>query len=257
MQTARDSAAVAGILDRPVIQFLLTIATWRLLLLGVCGSIIVAETICVAMSYAFWGELRRDYVYTALVSAGVTSAGVCYLLIAMIAELRRARDSLHHEASRDPLTGVLNRRSMDEFLALELARLGRYNTQFSIIIFDIDYFKVINDQHGHVRGDHVLQQVVGASQACVRNTDILARYGGDEFVVIATNTEAQSATILAERIRAGVAQIKPFSGQQVSISVGVAEAKATMSAIALLAQADKALYAAKQRGRNTVVLADG
>ena len=156
------------------------------------------------------------------------------------------------EVRTDPLTGVSNRRALDETLETMMALLNRYDTPFSVAIFDIDYFKQINDDQGHLHGDRVLQNFAHLLDDSVRETDVVARYGGEEFVVVMPQTALSGAVIFAERLREMVADKLPLT-----ISGGLAEAADGDTSQTLLSRADSALYSAKAGGRNRVYLHDG
>lgn len=173
-------------------------------------------------------------------------------------ELMEARNALAHEAMHDPLTGAPNRRAILETLQKELLRAGRGNSRLSIGLCDIDHFKQVNDRYGHQAGDEVLCAFVKAAQHCIRGYDILGRYGGEEFLVIAPDAGAKAGQGPYERLRIGTAGLRidtrggPVS---VTVSIGVAGADGRETVDALLAAADAALYQAKDAGRNRVVYA--
>jgi two-component system, cell cycle response regulator len=163
---------------------------------------------------------------------------------------------------REPLTGLYNRRHFRERFAAELAASTRHNRALSLLLVDIDHFKQVNDVHGHVYGDKVLQMVAGILANLVRTEDVVARYGGEEFVVLAREADIDGATVLAERLRAGVARARCIAdGKELSvtvsigvtISIGAVQASVEMTQEELLKAADEALYRAKQQGRNRVV----
>jgi diguanylate cyclase (GGDEF)-like protein len=156
------------------------------------------------------------------------------------------------EVRTDPLTGVNNRRGLEETIGNQLALRNRYAARFSLAILDIDHFKQINDTQGHLYGDQVLQQLARMIDDTIRETDVVARFGGEEFVVIMPATEAEGACILADRLRVNVAHTMPLT-----ISIGVAEAMEGDSQESLLARADAALYTAKSAGRNCVYRHNG
>lgn len=149
------------------------------------------------------------------------------------------------ETRTDPLTGVCNRRALEESLDSMFAMMRRYDRTFCIAIFDIDHFKEVNDKHGHVSGDNILRDVARVLNECVRETDLLARFGGEEFVVIMPHTDLAGAMIFSERARENVEACLP-----VTISGGAAQASADDDPKKLLARADDALYGAKDAGRN-------
>ncbi len=157
----------------------------------------------------------------------------------------------------DHLTGVHNKRSLNEFLEREIARALRYHSPLSLILFDIDHFKEVNDKHGHPAGDAVLRELGRRLRPRIRREDLLARYGGEEFACVLASTGATSARRLAEDLRAIVAET-PFVSDDltiaISISVGVAElGESDRTTDALIARADQNLLAAKRAGRNRVV----
>ena len=160
------------------------------------------------------------------------------------------------ELSRtDGLTGVYNRRHFRELAVRELLRSDRYELPVSIILFDIDHFKSINDQLGHEAGDEVLVKVAGISASHLRSYDILARYGGEEFIILAPSTAADGAMLMAERIRRDLEEADIARGMTVTISAGVAVIpEPPYDLDAMVRAADKALYEAKKRGRNRVEL---
>jgi len=156
------------------------------------------------------------------------------------------------EVRTDPLTGVSNRRGLDDALSAQFAMMSRYGTGFSLTILDIDHFKQINDQQGHLHGDRILQELARLIDDCVRETDIVARYGGEEFVVVMPQTDLDGASVFSERLRAKV------EGElALTISGGVATAIDGDDQDSLLARADNALYEAKTAGRNCVFRHNG
>ena len=151
------------------------------------------------------------------------------------------------ELRTDPLTRVSNRRALDECLENMFSLLHRYEQVFSISIFDIDHFKQVNDEQGHVQGDHILQRVARIIDDNVRDTDVVARYGGEEFVVVMPHTPLDGANIFSERLRAKIeAQI------DLTVSGGVAQAVDGDTPQSLIARSDAASIARKAAGRNRV-----
>jgi diguanylate cyclase (GGDEF)-like protein len=160
---------------------------------------------------------------------------------------------LHALAAADGLTGVANRRAFDARLAEEIARATRSGSPLSLVLFDVDHFKRLNDTYGHQTGDETLQRVAATLSSAARAADLVARYGGEEFVLLLPDTDLAAAGEAAERLRIALAAMP---GQpQVTVSLGVASFPATsLGAGELVAAADEALYAAKQAGRNRVML---
>lgn len=160
------------------------------------------------------------------------------------------------EVRTDPLTGVSNRRALDEMLEMMFAMRNRCGQEFSLAIFDIDNFKRINDEHGHLVGDHILQQVAKIISDTARETDFVARYGGEEFVVVMPHTDLEGAMTYAERIRREIARHELHS-LKATISGGVAAAEDGDDITTLLGRADAALYHAKAEGRNRIFYQSG
>jgi diguanylate cyclase (GGDEF)-like protein len=169
-------------------------------------------------------------------------------------------------AFQDALTGLYNRRHLDDRLTAELAAAQRHGRPLALMLVDVDHFKQVNDQHGHLAGDEALKMIAFVLRGVVRKEDVLARFGGEEFCVIARETPLDGARALAERIRRAVERSQlAWEGRQlaVTVSVGVAISVGAgtfvpgQSERELLASADRALYAAKTQGRNRVVAVDG
>ena len=173
----------------------------------------------------------------------------------------RLRETLRQQAVRDPLTGLFNRRYLEETLERELRRAKRKDTAIGVIMLDLDHFKQLNDTYGHEAGDHVLRTLGDLLQSHVRGGDIACRYGGEEFVLILPESDAAVTLRRAEEFRQGVEALPVFyRGQQlgVTISLGVAvRPQHGDSGDTLLRAADRALYAAKDQGRNRVAVAGG
>jgi diguanylate cyclase (GGDEF)-like protein/PAS domain S-box-containing protein len=169
-------------------------------------------------------------------------------------EVDRQNKSLKLMATQDPLTECLNRRAFFERFEVEFRRAGRYGRELACIMVDIDHFKSINDNHGHTTGDKVLQTVSSIIRNAVRASDLVCRYGGEEFSLLLPETGALDALKTAERIRRAIAK-KAISGIQVTVSIGISalEFKAD-SPSDLLDQSDKALCHAKNSGRNKAIL---
>jgi two-component system cell cycle response regulator len=179
-------------------------------------------------------------------------------MLEMQAKLLEARDTMAHLAKHDPLTGLFNRRAILERLAQEISRAKRDGAKLSVGMFDLDHFKKINDTYGHQTGDDVLVAFARLIQSRLREYDCVGRYGGEEFLVIASGSEGRADERLYERLRAGVAgsQIPTKTGEvSLTVSVGVASGTGCSTVDDLLAAADAALYEAKAAGRNRVAYA--
>jgi diguanylate cyclase (GGDEF)-like protein len=171
------------------------------------------------------------------------------------------REKLENMALRDGLTGLYNRRFLDEMLEHDLAKLKRDGKRAALLLLDVDHFKRFNDTHGHQAGDEALRRVGAALGASVRASDFVCRYGGEEFLVFLPECELAEATAKAETIRAAIAAIPLRFGDQpvppITVSIGVAMFPAVAATRSLLIQqADRALYRAKGAGRNRVVVAE-
>lgn len=177
---------------------------------------------------------------------------------ARTAELIQANEKLAELAMRDPLTGAFNRRQFLVMAEREIDRSRRTGRPFTLLLIDADHFKSINDRYGHQAGDEVLRRVVAGLSAQLRKTDLIARYGGEELVVLLADTGLNHGLQLAERLRAQVANSPVQYGEKeihVTISIGAAEATGTENMTELLERTDEALYAAKNAGRDRVASA--
>jgi len=170
----------------------------------------------------------------------------------MVKRLDELNRALQLAASVDKLTGALNRRKIDEVMLSEMARAKRYHSPLSLIMFDLDHFKKVNDTYGHLVGDEVLKAVVTVTQQNIRVTDSLGRWGGEEFLLLLPETHLAEATEVAEKIRQSIESCDFAQVGGVTISSGVAEMREVDSEDSLLKRADDVLYAAKRKGRNQV-----
>jgi diguanylate cyclase (GGDEF)-like protein len=175
-------------------------------------------------------------------------------------EVRKVQQELERMAHQDPLTGLFNRRVFLARMAEESERVRRHGNPLSVLLFDLDHFKRVNDSYGHDVGDRVLQAVAQAATGIRRVTDIPARIGGEEFAILLPETDRDGALQIAQRLRAAVAALRiPHVGGELNITTSVGVATLTRMSYtedSLLNDADKALYRAKHAGRNMVCLAD-
>jgi diguanylate cyclase (GGDEF)-like protein len=165
---------------------------------------------------------------------------------------------LYEASVRDSLTGTYNRHFFRERLGMEIAYAGRHNAQASVLMFDVDHFKNVNDTYGHPAGDAVLKNVAAATLRLLRTEDVLARYGGEEFIVLLRGVSLRGAERAGERVRAVVEELRTrVEGAviPVTVSVGCASIACAdrLDAETLVTVADRRLYAAKRGGRNRVV----
>lgn len=178
-------------------------------------------------------------------------------LEAAVRELDEKNQALEVMTRTDRLTGLANRRRLEESLQTEVLRARRYGKPFSVIMLDIDYFKVVNDSFGHQAGDNVLVAIAGLLTRTARETDVAGRWGGEEFLLVCPETELQVVAALAERLRVEFAATDfPLVGK-VTSSFGVAAFAPGDSVKTLVQRADEALYRAKDNGRNCVEVAGG
>jgi diguanylate cyclase len=188
--------------------------------------------------------------------AALLTGAAVWPLMRMLSDLEAARVQLAVLATRDELTGVFNRRQFLVLADREWARCRRYDMGAAMIMLDVDHFKRVNDQHGHLAGDLMLREIARAAAETLRHADFLGRFGGEEFIVFLPHTDVLGALDVAERIRERVAAINlEWRGQQIAttVSLGVATLGISHDTVgALIADADRALYTAKDAGRNCV-----
>lgn len=175
------------------------------------------------------------------------------LVEARTATLKEREEMLQQLATTDALTGIFNRRHFNDLLETEIARHQRYQTPFSLILFDIDHFKQVNDTYGHQTGDEVLKQLSALVSDGIRTTDVLARWGGEEFTIITTACDLGCASQLAEKLRLAIVQLDISEVGHITCSFGVTEFHPGDNQDALMKRADQCLYEAKEGGRNRVV----
>lgn len=205
----------------------------------------------VAETHAYRGRIFSVYAARIVDETG-EPVGSAALLRDVTAE-KTLEEELRRLSTTDPLTGLFNRRQLDAHLQKELDRAHRYTTSLSVLMLDVDHFKVFNDAYGHEQGDRVLKAIAGVLREVLREQDVPCRYGGEEFTAILPNTDLQGALHVAERFRRAV-ETMPVDGLRVTVSVGAAcypEIDVSDQA-RLVEAADKALYEAKGHGRNRI-----
>jgi diguanylate cyclase (GGDEF)-like protein len=207
-----------------------------------------------------------------LVVPGIFLGGAVFVYMVSSLSLKTALDLqriyvLEQESITDPLMGIYNRRYLERRLVEESLRATRYNQPFSLFLLDIDHFKKINDTYGHQIGDIVLKKLALVIIGSVREVDVVIRYGGEEILVILPNTTEANAVELAERLRQNIEEaimieadpVKNLPAVHVTVSIGVSgyrSADGWDNSRRVVERADKALYRAKNQGRNRVVLSD-
>lgn len=170
-------------------------------------------------------------------------------------ELQELARDLRFKATTDPLTGLYNRLKFDEALASEMSRAERYGTPLTLVLYDVDHFKQVNDVHGHQVGDNTLVRLSQIVSMQIRNIDLLARWGGEEFVILVPGADGEMARQAAEKLAAAIGQVEFNEAGTITCSFGIAQHVSGDTAETLVARADHALYRAKMNGRNRIELA--
>ncbi len=207
----------------------------------------IADSAVLSAQIATEGKIRQIRLFYLVLSLyAVNTLAIIWFVYVFV------RKKLEYHAWHDAMTGLFNRRSYEDTVEKELARCSRYGSTLSLILFDIDYFKAVNDTYGHKTGDSVLIRLARTVRESVRKTDSVFRVGGEEFAILMPEAGVKEAAVLAEKIRTRV-ESQPFSPvKEVTVSLGIAESDGTVSLSDLYRQADTALYRAKENGRNKV-----
>lgn len=280
-----STGPLAGFIEMAFPSFMMSVAVILALLdaqfgHGISAYVLIAMTICflaqgqlvflawtLAVSWAMLAfclfMLLDSSVASPCAATAFSSSLVCLILahfaehkrirqFERVTELQNSNRQLQMLSSQDPLTELLNRRSFGRVLEREMSRSDRFGHALSLIIIDIDNFKIINDTYGHVQGDEVIRQVAQSIRVHVRDVDYVGRMGGDEFVVLLIETDKAAALHIANRMCTEVSKIqRAADGHALSISIGLAQSQGE-SYTALIERADKALYEAKKAGKNRV-----
>lgn len=248
--TAQVKLAYARMLD-----WLMRIGLVRAVMAITLFSIATSVVMTGAAISVFMPATRLDeWIYLAIICPLVIAPTVGVVIMSLSYQLAEAKASLASMAETDPLTGIGNRRRFISVAEYELARAKRDQTPLSVLMFDIDHFKRLNDRHGHATGDAVLVAIAARCAARLRRTDVVSRWGGEEFVVLLAGTALSTACSVAESLRAAIAEL-PLDRvpEGVTISIGVAQTDGMETGLDdLLAAADRQLYAAKAAGRNQI-----
>jgi len=218
---------------------LLTVRTVRL----------VATLLNVPIAESVFDASSADVILLILPSIMIPVATLAFILMALEHLIRRLNQTIRH----DDLTGALNKTSLYTEIEREIVRSIRYTRPTSVLMIDLDNFKAVNDSMGHLRGDQILKDVVDRIRFSVRETDMVARFGGDEFAVLLTETDIEQARQIAQRVLGEVQTIlPPYCG----LSIGISSLRSHgETADSLLHRADQALYKAKTTGKNQMALA--
>jgi diguanylate cyclase (GGDEF)-like protein len=246
--TAYALGTTSGVTDGAVLYALPVL--WQTLFFGrrgaalIVGCVAVAETLALLALPAGLGYPER------WVDVMVSVSAIAIVVLALEHRNEQLLERLAAEARHDPLTGLLNRRGFDERAAIELAHVRRNPRPMALVTFDIDYFKRVNDEWGHDTGDQVLRHIGELLAVHARDIDILARFGGEEFVVLLPDTDDAGAHAFGDRVRRELAT-RPAAGlPRVRMSAGAAAGVAITDVRTLIQQADSALYEAKRTGRD-------
>lgn len=193
----------------------------------------------------FWAELHLTKV--------TKDADYEYEGILLNIQLKKEYESeLIHLATTDPLTSLYNRRHFDDMAKIEVERSNRHGNNLSLVIFDLDHFKVINDEYGHIIGDEILSEVTTMASKCIRTSDVLARWGGEEFSILLPETDLHGAYQVAEKIRVMLNDFSHPLVKTTTASFGISQHRTNESYYDWFERTDRALYYAKEHGRNQV-----
>ncbi len=206
-----------------------------------------------ALTFALQGAILSFYAipsHTKIVSALVSLSIVC-LTGTLARSLRKTLLDTHHDATHDALTGLQNRRSFDTFLEAEIARQKRYRSRFSLLLIDLDRFKALNDQRGHAVGDSALRLTANTLKHSTRDSDIVARFGGDEFAILLPNSARSDCADVCSSIVKNINEAMTAENYDITASIGSKTFDTDPdSPASAIKEADKALYTAKEQGRN-------
>ena len=230
---------------------LLTRSSTFVVVAAICGTALIG----VGMLLSAPG-IQADIVYLNRAMSAVLVWITAFMAIRHLSVGDKLRQQLRELAATDPLTGLYNRRHVFESINRELKRYGRYGERFALILIDADHFKRVNDTYGHAAGDATLGWIARVCLQSVRETDVVGRFGGEEFIILLPHTTANAAALVAERIRRGMhdedSQLRD-GAKNVTLSLGVADVGPTAATFNdILKAADEALYAAKRSGRDQV-----
>ncbi|MGC8754013.1 MAG: diguanylate cyclase [Thermosulfidibacteraceae bacterium] len=199
-------------------------------------------------SWATWLEIK-EYPLK------MDGNNIGYLMIVRdVSEKKKKEETLKEQALFDSLTGAYNKKVFYDYLGLMMENARRYGEPLSVVVFDIDNFKRINDTYGHIFGDRVLVEIAKIVRNNIRRSDIFGRIGGEEFAIILPKTNVEEAVILAERIREAVSDHLFVHAVKITVSIGIAGMKREDTPETLIARADSALYEAKRAGKNKVMV---
>lgn len=252
--TSVESANRVGQLYRAAIDALLLMGLARAVLVATIISILLSVAVCGAAIHIMMRQsVFGEWMYFAIITPAIVAPLVSLAIFTMAYELAEARAALANVAATDPLTGVGNRRKFFEFADRDLARSRREKTPIALVMLDIDHFKALNDRYGHASGDDALVAVASACSARLRQTDLLCRWGGEEFIALLPMCGFYDAVRVAETLRKAVESLRVEGiDQVVTVSLGATEIGFEDDLRSAIARADEQLYRAKAAGRNQV-----
>jgi len=211
-------------------------------------AISLSAGLSLILTYSAYGAMDPAYFYRMIINLPLTM----FFAIIFAVAVRNQQQRLERLAGIDPVTGAGNRRTLETALTKAMDRYQRYGESTSLVMFDLDHFKKLNDDHGHLVGDEILVNLVELVQRRIRNPDEVYRYGGEEFVVLLQHTDSTSATEFAESLRLLFVETQLSPGIDATISLGVSSIEGFDDIDAWLKCADDLLYQAKEEGRNRV-----
>ena len=253
-----------GKVDSPLLNLYLLVIIACAITMGKVMTLL--EVVLIACCYLYMGystyavALFAPQTFTILMAKFSPFLLVAYVTSMLAADILQAKKRITRLSQTDDLTGLLNMRAFNLVLEKEIARVTRYAQPFTVIMVDVDGLKGVNDRHGHTAGSRLIRIIAQSIQDCVRTSDVLARYGGDEFVIMMAHTSTEHARTAAERIRAAINNTSfDVKGVRIAstVSVGIASfPECVEEAADVLDKADIALYKSKQGGRNKVTYYD-
>lgn len=221
------------------------------------GSVALSAGISAAVHYAIGVPMSGLAWAVTLACPALIAPTMSWWAFDLVLKIEIAHEQLRVQSTIDHLTGIFNRRYFMERLREEIDRTQRYGTPFAVAFIDIDNFKRINDEHGHLSGDEILKQLTQTCAKQVRDIDTLARIGGEEFALLLPQTTPEDAERLVERLRADVAATRASIGDvrlELTVSIGLTSSnRGAMDVDGILRVADEALYAARRQGKNRLV----
>jgi diguanylate cyclase (GGDEF)-like protein len=221
------------------------------------GSLALSVAISGLVHYAMGISMSGVAWTVTLACPAIIAPTMSWWAFDLVLEVDRAHELLRVQSTIDHLTGIFNRRYFMDRLREEIDRATRYGTPFAVAFLDVDNFKRINDEHGHLNGDDILKQLTQTCATQIRDIDTLARIGGEEFALLLPQTTTEEAAHLVERLRASVAATRAQVGDSwldITVSIGLTgSSHDALDVNGILRRADEALYAAKRQGKNRLV----